>query len=170
MWRRASQPTIDFGGPLLAMEVDQVLLTGSGVIDAERAFKRAARARRRGAMARMLRRAPADDGRLPVYDERALRRSGGRPMRGIREIPLEAINGTLEPSRASLFDAAFRPAAAARGRWQRLWLAEHRGSVLPPIAVVRAGDGYAVRDGHHRVSVARARGAATIDATVDSAA
>jgi hypothetical protein len=28
--------------------------------------------------------------------------------------------------------------------------------------------GYAVRDGHHRVSVARARGALTIDATMDS--
>jgi hypothetical protein len=42
--------------------------------------------------------------------------------------------------------------------------------VLPPIAVVRVGDEYAVRDGHHRVSVARARGALTIDATVDAAA
>jgi ParB-like chromosome segregation protein Spo0J len=42
--------------------------------------------------------------------------------------------------------------------------------VLPPISVVRVGDGYAVRDGHHRVSVARARGAETIDATVDGVA
>jgi hypothetical protein len=32
--------------------------------------------------------------------------------------------------------------------------------------VVPTGDGYAVRDGHHRVSVARARGATTIDAEV----
>ncbi len=29
------------------------------------------------------------------------------------------------------------------------------------------GDAYAIRDGHHRVSVAMARGAMTIDATVD---
>jgi ParB-like chromosome segregation protein Spo0J len=42
--------------------------------------------------------------------------------------------------------------------------------VLPPISVVRVGDRYAVRDGHHRVSVAKARGAVTIDATVDAAA
>ena len=41
--------------------------------------------------------------------------------------------------------------------------------MLPPISVVAVGDSYAVRDGHHRVSVARARGALTIDATVDRA-
>ena len=55
-----------------------------------------------------------------------------------------------------------------RGRWERLWMAEHRGAVLPPISVVRVRDGYAVRDGHHRVSVARARGALTIDAAVEA--
>jgi hypothetical protein len=48
-----------------------------------------------------------------------------------------------------------------------VWLAEERGAVLPPISVVRVGDAYAVRDGHHRVSVARARGAVSIDASVD---
>ena len=34
------------------------------------------------------------------------------------------------------FDDAFRPAALARARWQRVWLAEHRGAALPPISVV----------------------------------
>lgn len=134
-----------------------MLMTGSGPIDAERAFTRVARSRRE----------PAGRDRLPVYDERALPRSGA-PGRGIREIPLEAISGTLEPSRATLFDRRFRPAGGTRCRWQRLWLAEHRGAVLPPISVVAVGDAYAVRDGHHRVSVARARGALTIDATVDT--
>jgi hypothetical protein len=37
----------------------------------------------------------------------------------------------------------------------------------PPISVVQAGDAYAVRDGHHRVSVAVARGAVTIDAAIE---
>ena len=144
-----------------------MLMTGSGPIDAERAFTKVARSRRRAALARRLRREPAGCDRLPVYDERALPRSGA-PGRGIREIPLEAISGTLEPSRATLFDRCFRPAGGARCRWQRLWLAEHRGAVLPPISVVAVGDAYAVRDGHHRISVARARGALTIDATVDT--
>jgi hypothetical protein len=145
-----------------------MLMTGSPAIDAERAFARQARARRRAALLRRLRGEPGACGRLPVYDERAVRCAGAKVGRGVREVPLAAICGTVEPSRASLFDPSFRPAAAARGRWQRLWLAEHRGAVLPPISVVPAGDGYAVRDGHHRVSVARARGALTIDAVVDA--
>jgi hypothetical protein len=144
-----------------------MLMTGSGQIDAESAFTRVARARRRASVARRLRREPAGRDRLAVYDERALPRSGV-PGRGIREIPLEAISGTLEPSRATLFDRCFRPAGGARCRWQRLWLAEHRGAVLPPISVVAVGEAYAVRDGHHRISVARARGALTIDAIVDT--
>ena len=65
--------------------------------------------------------------------------------------------------------AASAPPPIARCRWQRLWLAEHRGAVLPPISVVAVGDAYAIRDGHHRVSVARARGALMIDAIVGAA-
>jgi hypothetical protein len=86
-----------------------MLMTGAGPIDAEWAFTRVARSRRRAALARRLRREPARGDRLPVYDERALPRSGA-PGRGIREIPLEAISGTLEPSRATLVDRCFRPA------------------------------------------------------------
>jgi len=133
-------------------------------MDAELAFARESRARRRASIARRLRREPGDRGRLAVYDES--RHDAGLPR--VREIPLDAIAGTVEPSRAKLFDSSFRPAAAARPRWQRLWLAEHRGVVLPPISVVRVGNAYAVRDGHHRVSVARARGAVTIDAAVEA--
>ena len=135
-------------------------------MDAERAFARETRARRRASVLRRLRRVPAACGRLAVYDERTLPRAG---LRAVREIPLDAIAGTVEPSRTKLFDGAFRPTSGARGRWQRLWMAEHRGAVLPPISVVRVGDAYAVRDGHHRVSVARARGALTIDAAVEAA-
>jgi hypothetical protein len=145
-----------------------MLLTGSGPFDAERAFTKASRARRRAALARRIRRAPEPRGELPIYDGRALSAAGGG--RAVREIPLRAIRGTLEPSKAALFDGAFRPAAAVRRRWERIWLAEHRGAVLPPISVVAVGGAYAIRDGHHRVSVAAARGALTIDATVDGRA
>ena len=145
-----------------------MLMTGSPHIDAERAFTRAARARRRAGIMRSLRRVPKACRRLAVYDPRQVRNRDAAAGRRIREIPLGAISGTLEPARAELFDDAFRPAAAARTRWQRVWLAEHRGAVLPPISVVPVEDGYALRDGHHRVSVAHARGALTIDATVES--
>lgn len=141
-----------------------MLSTGSPLIDAERAFVRAARARRRASLVGRLRRSRGARSRLPVYDDRRLTAA----RRGVREIPIDAIRGTTEPARADLFDADFRPARAAQTRWQRLWLAEARGAVLPPISVVPVGDGYAIRDGHHRVSVARARGAITIDATLGS--
>jgi hypothetical protein len=145
-----------------------MFMTGSSAIDAERAFARAARGRRRAALARRLRRTPADGGRLCVYGESQGMRAVAGGRRGIRAIPIAAISGTLEPSRAVMFDRSFRPAAGARTRWERLWLAEHRGAVLPPISVVQVGDSYAVRDGHHRVSVARARGALSIDASIDA--
>ena len=141
-------------------------MTGSYAIDAERAFARAKRTRRRAALARVLRREPSECGRLAVYDERRLRRSGAQ-LHGIREIPLDEIDGTLEVSKAKQFDRDFRPASSTETRWQRVWMAEQRGAVLPPISVVPTDGGYAVRDGHHRVSVARARGAIMIDAIID---
>jgi hypothetical protein len=148
-----------------------MLMTGSTLMDAERAFTRAARGRRRAALARRLRlrRSPADDGRLCVYGEPQVPRpSTSAARRGIRAIPIDAISGTLEPSRAAMFDRCFRPAARARSRWERVWLAEQHGAVMPPISVIQVGESYAVRDGHHRVSVAKARGALSIDASVDA--
>jgi hypothetical protein len=140
--------------------------TGSSQMDAERAFTQAARARRRARLLCRLRRRGGSCARLAIFDERTLRRPAADLGRGIRTIPLDAIRGTLEPSRAEQFDRAFRPAPLTRCRWQRVWLAEHRGAVLPPVEVVPVGAGYAIRDGHHRVSVARARGALAIDAVV----
>jgi len=139
-----------------------MLPTGSPLADAEKAFARARRARRRAAVVQTVTRRSRCSARLEVVGESPRASAGGM----IREIPLDSITGTLEPARATMFDSAFRPAASARARWQRLWLAEQRGEVLPPISVTAIGDAYAVRDGHHRVSVARARGAATIDASL----
>jgi hypothetical protein len=134
-----------------------MIKTGSAMIDAEQAFTRA---RRRATLKRVLR----NGSQLPVLSASR----GAHGPAGIREIPLDAITGTLEPSRAAHFDAAFRPVRRAlRTRWERIWIAEERGTVLPPISVVPVGTTYAVRDGHHRVSVARARGAIAIDGVVD---
>ncbi len=141
-----------------------MLLTGSPLVDAERAFARASRARRRAALlARLLRR--KDKLGLAVVDSSCVRAAASVPA--VREIAITAITGTVEPARAMLFDDRFRPTRAARARWQRVWLAEQRGIPLPPIDLVRMCDAYAVRDGHHRVSVALARGALTIDAVVE---
>jgi hypothetical protein len=141
-----------------------MLLTGSPQIDAERAFARASRARSRAALlARLLHR--TDNLGLAVLDASCMRAAGTVPA--VREIAITSITGTVEPARAMLFDGRFRPTRAARARWQRVWLAEHLGLRLPPIDLVRGCDAYAVRDGHHRLSVAIARGALTIDAVVE---
>src|SRR3954469_2202497 len=123
-------------------------------MEAERAFGQAKRARRRAAW---LRRSE----QLDVHDERSLaRRANG--VRGVLEIPLAAIVATFDPGRARQFDRAFRPAEATRRRWLSVWVADD----VPPISVMRVAGGFAVLDGHHRVSVAQARGATTIPAIV----
>jgi hypothetical protein len=132
-------------------------------MEGERAFGQAIRARRRASLVRRAFRRCAECARLIVHDERTLpRRNGG----AVREIPLDAITGTFEAGRALDFDSEFRPSKRARQRWLRVWVGEHTDAGLPPIDVVQVGETYAIRDGHHRVSVARARGAVTIDAVV----
>jgi hypothetical protein len=138
-------------------------------IEAEKAFSSASRARRRASVARRLRGHSSACGRLAVHDERTLPSARVAAGLGVREIPLEAINATVEPNRATQFDREFRPAGPTRSRWQSVWMAVQRGALLPPISVVQIGDAFAIRDGHHRVSVARARGALTIDAVVSAA-
>ena len=132
-------------------------------LEADRAFTAASRARRRAALLGRVRRLGRAMCGLPVYDEAVPRRPGSH---GLTESPLNAIAGTTEPNRAAQFDHDFRPKPLTRGRWQRVWLAVQQGVTLPPISVVQIGDAYAIRDGHHRVSVAKACGALTIPALV----
>src|ERR687897_755569 len=123
---------------------------------ADKALRRVPRALRRATLLSRIKTLGRCSGGLAVHE---LPVGGGRrPER--REIPLQSITGTLEPNRAAHFDGGFRPARPARSRWERIWMAEHSGTVLPPVALVEVCCGhYAVRDGHHRISVAFARGA-----------
>jgi hypothetical protein len=138
---------------------------GWAAAEAERAFGKAVRARRRASIARRLLRRCAECARLAIYDGHVPAR---RPAaaHGVRDVPLDEITGSLEPHRAAQFDSEFRPSPPTRRRWLGVWLAEERGAVLPPVSLSAVGDAFAIRDGHHRVSVARARGARTITAIV----
>jgi hypothetical protein len=126
------------------------------------------RARRRQALARLvrwLRRAPDDVNVILSLDEvlDALGRRGERRL-GLQTIRLDSIVGTVD---SSDFDRRFRPTSGrVRERWERLALAQRRGEAIPPIEVYRVGDLHFVQDGHHRVSIAMAEGAKTIDAYV----
>ena len=127
------------------------------------------RARRRQALARLvqrLRRAPDDVNVILTLDEvlDALGRRGERRL-GLQTIRLDTIVGTVDSGRD--FDRRFRPTSArVRERWERLALAQRRGEAIPPIEVYRVGDLHFVQDGHHRVSIAMAEGAISIDAYV----
>ena len=104
--------------------------------------------------------------RLPCLDEQQLR-STSACSAGCQEVPLSAIRGS--ENRASDFDAAFHPLRPElRQRWVQVALAILQGRSLPPVELIRLGGICYVRDGHHRVSVARALQQLTIDADVTS--
>jgi hypothetical protein len=140
--------------------------TGLSTTDAQDDFLRA---RRRRALARLRARAvrkPGDFDLILPFDEvvAALGRRGERDL-GVQVIAVDSIVGTVD--RATGFDRSFRPTSSRmRTRWERIAAAMRRGEPLPPIDVYRIGDAHFVRDGHHRVSVARALRIEQIEARV----
>src|SRR5204863_6176544 len=108
-----------------------------------------------------------DDVNLILPFEEVVEALGFRGERGLglQSIPLDSVVGTVDRSRE--FDRRFRPTSRrVRGRWERIAEAQRRGQAMPPISVYRIGDMHFVKDGHHRVSVARAMGRQEIDAYV----
>jgi hypothetical protein len=84
---------------------------------------------------------------------------------GIRTVSINQIRGSED--RCADFDSNFNPLQEHnRDRWLNIAQARERGKALPPVALIQVGDLYFVRDGHHRVSVARALGQQAIEATV----
>jgi hypothetical protein len=146
--------------------VDRALgSTGASRIEAEQRFRRLSRERRRAELAARIRRRPAA-GLEYLADDVGWPAVARRRRLGLQAIAIDSIAGTTDRQKAAAFDAAFRPPAWSRGRWTVLFLASRRGAELPPISVYRVGERHYVRDGHHRVSVARATGAASIEAQV----
>ena len=103
---------------------------------------------------------------LLSFDEvRRLLRARQQRDQGTHMIPLERIVGS--EGRYQDFTRTFLPLQGAdKNRWMRLDRAVNVLEDLPPIEVYQIGEVYFVRDGHHRVSVARANGFAEIEAEV----
>lgn len=140
--------------------------TGFPDADARDDFSRARRQRVLAQLGARLRGRGADVDQILPFEEvvRALGRTGERRL-GLQPVPLDSVVGTVDRSRE--FDRRFRPTSSrSRERWERIAAATRRGEAMPPIEVYRVGDLHFVRDGHHRVSVARAVGRDTIDAYV----
>jgi hypothetical protein len=140
--------------------------TGFPGSDAQSDFSRARRARLLSDIGRRLRREPDDVALMLPFEEvvDALGRVGQTDL-GLQVVPLDAVVGTVD--RTADFDRGLRPTSARlRSRWERIAAAQRRGESLPPVSLYRVGDLYFVRDGHHRVSVAKSLGRDDIDAYV----
>jgi hypothetical protein len=140
--------------------------TGFPRSDVENDFLRARRSQVLARLAHRLRREPDDVNVILPFGEvvAALGQRGERRL-GLQTIRLSTVVGTVDSTRD--FDRRFRPTSArVRERWERLALAQRRGEPIPPIDVYRVGDMHFVQDGHHRVSIAMASGATTIEAYV----
>ena len=84
---------------------------------------------------------------------------------GMREVPIDAIVGSV--GRYHDFDREFLPLQrSTRQRWQSIDHAYYEDVDLPPVQLYKVGNAYFVKDGNHRVSVARQRGVRFIDAEV----
>jgi hypothetical protein len=134
--------------------------------DAQFDFGRARRRRALSRLAARLRREPSDVNVILPFEEvvEALGRRGEKSL-GLQTIPLDSIVGTVDRGRE--FDRAFRPTSSrVRPRWERIATATRKGQSMPPIDVYRIGELHFVKDGHHRVSVAREMGFDVIEAYV----
>lgn len=140
--------------------------TGHPTSDARDDF---ARQRRRQILARMRDRLAGRTASVSMmlpFDEvvDALGFRGQNPG-GQHVISLDSIVGSV--SRSAEFDRRFRPTSTqAAARFERINAALRRGEAMPPIEVFRIGDLHFVKDGHHRVAVARAMGWKDINADV----
>ena len=126
------------------------------------------RARRRAFLRRIgayLRKDPGSNQLLSFDEVKSALGAVEQVYLGMRTVTVENIVGSVGRHRD--FDRAFLPSKGDLGeRWKRIDRMMHRSEELPPVSLYKIRDAYFVRDGNHRVSVARQLGAEMIDAEV----
>lgn len=102
---------------------------------------------------------------LPYQEIRDKLQGLERSKKYLEDVPIDAIVGSV--GRYHEFTRSFLPRRTVnQGRWARI-MSETLGlSGLPPIEVYKLSEVYFVKDGNHRVSVARQLGNETIQAYV----
>ena len=89
----------------------------------------------------------------------------GQYDRGMQVIQLDDIVGSV--GRYQDFDRSFLPRYfRSRDRWVNIDKLHLNDIIIPPIEVYKIGSVYFVKDGNHRVSVARERGQVFIEANI----
>lgn len=102
---------------------------------------------------------------LSFYEVTSIIKPKSETYKGMQCIPVSKIIGS--EGRYHDFSSAFLPKKEMlRQRWESVDRAVLNDVVLPPISVFSLGGWYFVRDGNHRVSVAKAQGVEFIDAEV----
>jgi nucleotide-binding universal stress UspA family protein len=124
------------------------------------------RARRQAVLREIMARLTGQSIGLLSYEQvRQMLKATGSSARGLRDIPLDAIVGSV--GRYNDFTRDFLPLQdETENRWARVEMAAYSQGGVPPIEVYQLGDVYFVEDGNHRVSVARQLGATHIQAYV----
>ncbi|MBI9102539.1 MAG: transcriptional regulator [Spirochaetales bacterium] len=102
---------------------------------------------------------------LSFYDIKSLIKPKAEFYMGMQTVPLDKIVGS--EGRYHDFNRAFLPKREhLRSRWRSINVAAIEDVYLPPVKLFKIGEIYFVRDGNHRVSVARLRGQIDIDAEI----
>lgn len=84
---------------------------------------------------------------------------------GTQPVEIKQIVGSM--GRADDFDRQFYPRNSLNvERWMNIALAVYQGAALPAVELIKIGNQYFVKDGHHRISVASTHGQTFIDAAV----
>jgi nucleotide-binding universal stress UspA family protein len=124
------------------------------------------RARYRAAWEQIMARLSGRSNDLLSYEDvRKKLKAGSAIPRGLRDVPLDLIVGSV--GRYGDFTRNFLPRKDSdEQRWARVKVATMDLTGLPPIELYQIGEVYFVLDGNHRVSVARELGVQTIQAYV----
>jgi len=104
---------------------------------------------------------------ISFSDIKKLLRPNNEVYKGMQVIPVKLIVGS--EGRYQDFDNKFFPKNLhLKNRWEHIDMAHIQDIQLPPISLYELGGVYFVRDGNHRVSVAKTKGIEFIDAEVVS--
>jgi len=124
------------------------------------------RAHRKAGLQQVLSSITGKSDRLLAYSEVLSKlQTQGQVDRGLREIPLSSIIGSV--GRYNDFNRDFLPRQISdKDRWARVKMAFESLEGVPPIEVYQIDEVYFVKDGNHRVSVARELGNEFIEAYV----
>ena len=110
---------------------------------------------------------PEEVSLISLNDVKQLMKPTNETYVGMKVIPIDKIVGS--EGRYNDFDNHFFPKSShLRMRWEHVDEAALKDIILPPIKVYEISGLYFVRDGNHRVSVAKSRGTEFIDAEVVS--